>query len=132
MVFTMVITMRSGLQRCWHMSSAVPGPSAVAGLLLLDGTVSGASTTAGSEPPYKLSGEILNARVMLEVGTFLLITARVGKWSGQVPTFVFVLHNPIFPSLPRVLPVPLASCLEKIAHWNKVMAATTIVTSQKK
>lgn len=72
---------------------------------------------------------------MMEVGTSLLITEKVGcpgKRSGQDSSSIFVLYNQTFLSLPRNLPVSLTSCVEKITHWNKVMAATTILMSKNK
>lgn len=84
---------------------------------------------AGNKIPNKLLEERLNAKVMMEVGTSLLITERVGcpgKQSGQDSSSIFVLYNQTFLSLPRNLPVSLTSCMERITHWNKIMAATTI------
>lgn len=71
---------------------------------------------AGNKIPKELLEEHFNARVMLEVGTSLLITERVGcpgKWSGQDSSSIFMLYNQTFLSLPRNPPVSLPSCMVK-------------------
>lgn len=110
------------------MAGALPGPSAVPGQSTEGAAASALCdqhgkhhqyAAAGNKIPNKLHGEHLNARVMMEVGTSLLITRRLGccgKRSEQDSSSTFVLHNQTFLSLPRNLPVSLTSRMKRRTH----------------